>query len=51
MTKVLIPLAPGFEEIEAITVIDILRRANPALRIIGMLQFPTQTVESLPVAG
>ena len=36
MVKVLIPLAEGFEEIEAVTVIDVLRRAGVNVTTVGI---------------
>jgi protein deglycase len=37
MINVLIPLAPGFEEIETITVVDILRRSGARVTIAGII--------------
>ena len=41
--KVLVPLAPGFEEIEAVTIIDVLRRAG--------IDVTSACLESGPVTG
>jgi 4-methyl-5(b-hydroxyethyl)-thiazole monophosphate biosynthesis len=42
MKKVLIPLAPGFEEIEALAVVDILRRAGVEVTSAGTVEGPVE---------
>ena len=36
MSKVAVMLANGFEEIEALTVVDVLRRANITCEMVGL---------------
>lgn len=42
MKRVLIPIAPGFEEIEALAVVDILRRAGIEVIIAGTIDGPIE---------
>lgn len=49
MKKVLVPLAPGFEEIEAITVIDVLRRAGVEVTAAGTQAGPIEASRGVKV--
>ncbi len=40
MKKILMPLAPGFEEIEALAVVDVLRRAGAEVVMAGTVEGP-----------
>ncbi len=49
MKRVLMPLAPGFEEIEALTVVDILRRAGAEVTLAGTVDGPIEGRTSIRV--
>jgi len=49
MSKVLIPLATGFEEIEALSIVDILRRAEIEVVVAGLLPGPVSGAHNISV--
>jgi len=49
MKTVLVPIAPGFEEIETITVVDILRRAGARVTLAGTEEGPLKGARGIHV--
>jgi protein deglycase len=48
---VLVPLLPGFEEIEAITIIDVLRRAEVTVRVAGAQAGPVRGSHDIEITA
>lgn len=46
----LVPLAEGFEEIEAVTIIDVLRRAGVEVRVAGLVPGPVRGSHGITLA-
>lgn len=49
MAKVLVLLADGFEEIEAVTVIDVLRRGDVEVTVLGVGDGPVRGSHGIPI--
>ncbi len=47
--KILVPLAEGFEEIEAVTILDVLRRAGLDTTSAGLAGNPVRGSHGIPV--
>ena len=50
MARVLVPLAEGFEEIEAVTIIDVLRRAGAEVLVAGLQRGPVTGAHGITLA-
>lgn len=49
MPRVLVPLAPGFEELEAVTIVDLLRRAGIEVVTAGLTEGPVRASRGVVV--
>ena len=47
--RILVPLAEGFEEIEAVTIVDVLRRADLDVTVAGLASGPVAGSHGIPV--
>ncbi|QIK36819.1 DJ-1/PfpI family protein [Caldichromatium japonicum] len=47
--RVLVPLAQGFEELEAVTVIDLLRRAEIKVLVAGLMEGPVKSSHGVAI--